>query len=184
MKDLFNLSDFDIKVVKKDDKFVAVCSAFPLLVGIGEDEESAINDLGKVMSDHLGDLVKDILGDVAKNTKKTAKATPEDEMKQFEENVKGKKNSGFFSTHLSEKIPGLETILKEKKKLPKSRGLLLSMMGQRSPIMPSASYGLDKRYDDLSDLGLPLYEEELLQPDVAGIRTQEGMLLGIPLSFN
>jgi predicted RNase H-like HicB family nuclease len=56
--------NFEIYVSKIDDKYQAVCPAFPGCVGEGDTETEATEDLGNVITMHLSDTVRHTIDDV------------------------------------------------------------------------------------------------------------------------
>jgi hypothetical protein len=193
MFDDFLKSRFDIEVKEIDGIFEANSLLFPEAVGIGSTEKEAIENLADTIAANMSTTIKSIVESlintetISKNEKKVNNKFGSIEM--MEDFLKDK--DPLLSSPISIEISDL---FNKKSNLKGSRIPILKkgimIMGLRPASTPenyrnfgNISNSQANSFNDMVDsvLSSGMFDH---QDMTGGIKTPEGMLLGIPISFN
>lgn len=181
---------FEIEITNRNGRTEAFCPVFPECFGIGGTEKEAIEDLADSIALYLGDVVKGAVTDIIK----TGVLRYVDPVKEIKNKIKNKtesdqdkkKNVFVFPNNSKNDVIKLEKLFSNyMHKKPIMRGGLLSILGLPQMNMEKKEGGLSQRF---LMQGLPEHIDNPIdffdQYGVEEIRGPEGILLGIPLSFN
>lgn len=158
---------FQITIKRNNGVFEATCSGFPEYIGTGQDEQSAIEDLAELLADRVGDVVKKTLDDLLRSGAVKSTQLYQD---LLEAQYLALKSMGA----LPKKAKNLSALRKKvelgapRSAVAAKTGMMLMGFGPTNG-MPTGVERLEdisfsrQNYDDLDE---------------------EGMIIGIPFSFN
>jgi len=158
-------SKFQITVKGNNGVFEASCSGFPEYIGTGKDEQTAIEDLATHLADRVGDVVKKTLDDLL--------------------------HSGVIkSTQLYQNLLEAQSVaLKElglaKKNTPLIARKKIELSPPRSPIAAKTGMML-MGFSPAAGMpsGVERFEDISFSSSHHDDFDEEGMMIGIPFSFN
>lgn len=79
----------NIKIVKEDDKYVAIAINFPGCIGIGESESVAVKELGKSIVDYMEKVIKNVMDIVSKpNIDRVSVSSGLKKLKKYEKMIR------------------------------------------------------------------------------------------------
>ena len=163
-------SQFQITIKKNANVFEATCSGFPEYTGLGNNEQSAIEDLAVHLADRVGDVVKKTLDQLIQSGTAQAVQKQRDLI-----------DAQFIALKGMGALPKLKANPAQRKKtealsIPRAAigsktGMMLMGFGQNAAAMPS---GIER----LEDISIAKAAQQYDDLD------EEGMVIGIPFSFN
>lgn len=181
---------FEIEITNRNGRVEAFCPVFPECFGIGDTEKNAIEDLADSIALYLGEVVKGTVNDIIKGGV-LRHVDPVKEIKNKADipvRSTDKKKKGTFvfpSTAKSDMIKIEKLFSNYNHKKPIMRGGLLSILGLPQMNMEHRESGIGPRFisqgvPEFIDNPIDFYD----QYGIEEIKGSEGILLGIPLSFN
>lgn len=79
----------NIKVIKEDNKYVAVAINFPGCIGIGDTESIAVKELGKSIVDYMEKVIKNVMEIVSKpNIDRVSASSNLNKLKKYEKMIR------------------------------------------------------------------------------------------------
>lgn len=182
---------FDIEITNRNGRVEAFCPVFPDCFGIGDNEKKAIEDLADSIALYLGEVVKGTVNDIIKGGV-LRHVDPVKEIKNKKKDIllsgseQQKKNTFVFPSSNKSDMEKFEKLFNNyDHKKPIMRGGLLSILGLPQMNMDRKESGMGPRF---MSQAMPEYIENPIdfydQYGIEEIKGSEGILLGIPLSFN
>ncbi|MFC1517123.1 type II toxin-antitoxin system HicB family antitoxin [Candidatus Margulisiibacteriota bacterium] len=165
--------DFEVIISKFKNRFKAICPDFPDCIGEGDSEEEAMEDLGNVITLHLGDTVRRTMDDVKQlGLLRRVSEVDNDQGKPLKKSLSFKKDplTKEGKIMFAGKLPIQQEWLKKIDKSHKgSKVKKILGIGSVSGLGSSAMFN-------------PLLDE--LQSPFTTELMDEGLLFGVPLSLN